>query len=133
MPLNPLEIQQSPKDKLSSTWNGGLPLLNRLLWANIESLPKKSLERLLTRYTAREYLRFADADKLKRVEELNAKRRRPIDLEGRLRELADGTVHNAFHFEVLCFARKQGMLGLAAHCEDRLTKINEMILANVVT
>lgn len=122
-----------PKGKLSRTWNGGLPLLNRLLWANIESLPKKSFERLLTRYTARDYLLIADIDKLERVFQLNEKRRRPIDLDKRLRALADDTVHNAFHYEVLSFARKRSMAGLASHCEARLAKINEMMLERVVT
>ena len=122
-----------PKGKLSSTWSGGLPLLNRLLWANIESLSKKSFERLLTRYTARDYLLIADIDKLDRVFELNEKRRRPIDLDKRLRDLADDTVHNAFHYGALSFARKRSMAGLASHCEARLVKINAMMLESVVT
>lgn len=92
--------------QLAKTWNRGLPLLNRLLWANIESLPQSLLNKLLTRYTSPKYLLRAEKDKLIRVHELNAKRKKPINLAKRITDLGDSTFHNGFHHEVLAFAQE---------------------------
>jgi hypothetical protein len=105
-----------PAKKLKNSWNRGMPLLNRLLWAKIESLPKKLLEKLVVRYTAREYLILADIDKLKRVALLNKLRSKPIDFDRRLKEIGDVTDHNAFHFEVLSFARDVGNRAYQKFC-----------------
>lgn len=121
-----------PSEDLSSTWNEGLPLLNRLLWANIESLPNEILDRLMLCYTANEYLLRAEIEKLDRVFKLNRAQDQPLDLERRLGELADTTVHNAFHYEVLSFARARGMRDLAAHCEARLASIEQLMQDNHV-
>ena len=91
--------------ELAATWNEGLPLLNRLLWANLESLPQKLFNKLLTRYTRESYLLQADQGKLVRVHELNQKRKRPINLRKRLTNLAKVKVHNSFHYECLGFTR----------------------------
>ena len=121
-----------PEKKLGETWNGGLPLLNRLLWAKIETLPKKLLEKLLVRYTTKEYLLRADVDKLGRVSELNNMRREPIDLSLRLQEIGDLSDHNAFHYEVLTFAQNTKNKTLVAHFEARLTSIDELMAHNLV-
>lgn len=122
-----------PEKRLMDTWNGGLPLLNRLLWARTETLPKKQFERLLVRYTSNEYLLRADVEKLGRVDELNNKRRKPIDLPKRLQELGDASDHNAFHYEVLSFARNTKNKALAAHFEERLKVIDELTVHNLVS
>lgn len=121
-----------PADKLKDTWNAGLPLLNRLLWANIESLPKQLFERLLVRYTAKDYLLRADFDKLARIQALNAKRRKPNDLKRRLMQLGDACVHNAFHYEVLSFARTIRSKVLTKHFKKRLAQIDKLMSENVI-
>jgi len=122
-----------PVSELKDTWNGGLPLLNRLLWAKIETLPKKLFERLLVRYTEKEYLLRADVEKLEHVAELNNMRRMPIDLAKRLRDIGDASCHNAFHFVVLSFARNTKNKDLAAHFQARLKTIEELMAHNLVT
>jgi hypothetical protein len=122
-----------PVGKLKGTWNGGLPLLNRLLWAKIESLPKNLFEKLLVRYTAKEYLLRADVEKLGRVAELNSMRRKPIDLSKRLREIGAASFHNGFHYEVLSFAKNTKNKTLAAHFEARLKTIEELMTHNLVS
>ena len=122
-----------PEKKLKDTWNGGLPLLNRLLWAAIETLPKKHFEKLLVRYTARDYLLRADFEKLARVAVLNGKRSKPIDLIKRLTEIGDSSDHNAFHFEVLSFARNAKDKGLTIHFRKRLKAIDKLMEHNVVS
>lgn len=116
--------------KLAATWNGGLPLLNRLLWANIESLPQKILYKLLSRFTAPEYLLRAEKNKLIRVHQLNAKRTRPINLSKRLIELGQKTMHNAFHHEILGYAREIKDRELIAIFTQRLAEIEEQMDAN---
>jgi len=122
-----------PVGKLKDTWNGGLPLLNRLLWAKTETLPKKLFEKLLVRYTATEYLLRADVEKLERVAELNNMRKKPIDLAKRLREIGDASFHNAFHYEVLSFARNTKNKALATHFEERLKAVEELMAHNLVS
>jgi hypothetical protein len=121
-----------PTRKLSGKWNGGLPLLNRLLWAKLELLPKREFERLLTRYTSQEYLLRADFDKLGRVAELNSKRAKPIKFLRRLREIGDASVHNAFHYEVLSFARNAGHKTLIKRFKRRLAEINHLMAERIV-
>ncbi len=49
-----------PERKLQKTWNSGLPILNRLIWANVESLPKSLFNKLVIRFTSDEYIYHAD-------------------------------------------------------------------------
>ena len=119
--------------KLAATWNGGLPLLNRLLWANIESLPKKLLEKLLTRYTAPEYLIRAEKDKLVRVSQLNSKRKKPIDLNKRIKELGQQAMHNAFHHEAVGFAREMKNRTLTGFFTKRLAEIETQMENNRIS
>lgn len=121
-----------PKRKLRDTWNSGFPLLNRLLWANIETLPKKQFEKLLVRFTQEEYLFRADFDKLARIEQLNRKRMKPTPLVKRLAEMGAVCEHNAFHFEVLAFARNTQKKALAARCRRRIKAIDNLMAHNIV-
>jgi hypothetical protein len=116
--------------KLAATWNGGLPLLNRLLWANIESLPEKLLNTLLSRFTAPEYLLRAEKDKLVRVHQLNAKRKRPMNLGKCLTELGQKTMHNAFHYKVLGYSRELKDKTLTTFFTNRLLEIEEQMDSN---
>src|SRR5205085_1888595 len=60
-----------PRAILDKSWNSGLPALNRLVWANIESLPHATFEKLVARFTTKKYLLRAEHDKLRRVYDLN--------------------------------------------------------------
>ena len=93
-----------PESDLEKTWNRGLPLLNRLLWANLESLLKNLFERIMVRLTSEQYLLLADQKKLERVHQLNSKRSQPIDLAMRLKQLGETSVHNGYHHEARAFA-----------------------------
>lgn len=116
--------------KLAATWNGGFPLLNRLLWANIESLPQKLLNKLLPRFTAPRYLLRAEKEKLVRVHQLNAKRKRPMNLGKRLTELGQKTMHNAFHHEAIGYAREVKDKALTVFFTTRLSEIQEQMDTN---
>jgi hypothetical protein len=109
---------------LAASWNSGLPLLNRLLWANIESLPKKQLDTLLARYTAADYLLRAEKEKLVRISQLNAMRSKPIDLNQRIKRLGKETMHNAFHHEALGYAREVKDKTLVAYFKNRISEID---------
>ena len=119
--------------QLDKTWNRGLPLLNRLLWANIESLPQSLFNKLLTRYTSRKYLLRAEKDKLLRVHELNARRKKPINLNKRLADLGNTTFHNSFHHEVLAFAKEINNIALKKDLAKRLEELAEKMDGNRIS
>lgn len=117
-------------NRLSRTWNSGLPLLNRLLWANIESLPRNLFERIMVRFTSAGYLVRAEKDKLVRIDQLNQTRRNPIDFRRRIRALGERLVHSAFHYECLGFAIEVRDRGLTRFFRQRLEQINANMEAN---
>ncbi len=119
--------------ELAKTWNGGFPLLNRLLWSNIDLLPKKLLDRLMSRFTSRKYLLRADSEKITRVNYLNDLRKRPIDLDRRLRSLGATSVHNGFHYDCLRFAQKTKNKALEKYFEKRLQEVAELMETNSVS
>ena len=119
--------------QLAKTWNGGIPLLNRLLWANIESLPQILFNKLLTRYTSSTYLLIARKYELIRVHELNAKRRKPIDLEKRLTDLGNKTFHNSFHHEGFAFAKEIRNVSMQKAFAERLKELDEKMDANRIS
>lgn len=121
-----------PNSKLNDTWNGGLPLLNRLLWSNLEALPKRLFEKLLKRYTSQDYLLRADVTKFVRIHDLNRRRNKSIDFIQRLIELGETTVHNAFHYEVLSFAREIKQKKLINRFEKRLTELDKLMSENAI-
>lgn len=116
--------------QLAATWNNGIPLLNRLLWAYIESLPQKLFSTLLSRFTSPEYLLRAEKDKFNRVHQLNEKAKKPINFSSVLTELGQRTLHNAFHHEALGFAREIRDTKLTNFFVTRLSEIEEQMAAN---
>jgi len=116
-----------PKPDLEKTWNRGVPLLNRLLWSNLESLPKSLFNAVVARLTSEQYLLRADCKKLARVYELNGKRTRPIDLGTHLRKIGDRSVHNSYHYEALAFANSVKDADLRSFCEARLASLDKLM------
>jgi hypothetical protein len=116
-----------PEIDLEKTWNNGVPLLNRLLWANLESLPSDLFERIVARLTSERYLLLADHKKLERIHYLNRKRSTPIDFAKRLQEIGERSVHNAYHQEVLAFANLMKDGDLTAAFELRLTFLEQQM------
>jgi hypothetical protein len=118
--------------ELADTWNGGMPLLNRLLWAKLDSLPRSLFNKMMVRLTAESFLLQATAQKMKRLGELNALRAAPIDLNRRIQAIAGRSVHNAFHHEARAFAQQIGDTTLQAFLADRIDKLNHIMQANIV-
>lgn len=112
---------------ISNTWNRGIPLLNRLLWANLESLCPEILELVMKRLTSKTYLLNADCQRLERISKLNARRNRPCDFFGILENLGRESVHNAFHYEVLAFAESQKNLQLAEIFQQRISRLSSQM------
>lgn len=117
-----LKIQQNDLEK---SWNGGLPLLNRLVFANLENIPKDLFDPILSRFTSEKYLLLADASKIKRVYELNKLSSNPIDFEQILKDMAKRSVHNAFHYELISFSKDINNNDLREYCEKRIRSIEE--------
>ncbi len=118
--------------ELDGSWNGGMPLLNRLLWAKLDSLPRSLFNRMMVRLTAERFLLQADAQKLKRLRTLNALRTAPIDLDKRIRTIAIRTVHNAFHYEARNFAQEIGNTILQTFLVKRIDELNRIMQSNIV-
>ena len=117
---------------LADTWNGGMPLLNRLLWAKLDSLPRGVFNKMMVRLTAEPFLLLADAQKLKRLSNLNALRATPIDLDKRIRTIASRAVHNAFHHEARSFAQETGNTLLQTFLVERIDELNRIMESNIV-
>jgi hypothetical protein len=115
------------KDDLYETWNEGLPLLNRLLHSNLESLPKPIFEKLVRRFTSEIYLCRADHRKLVRVAALAKSSSRPLEMDRRLNRLLKTSVHNALHNEVLAFAAETKRHKLKTVCSSRLKEIEKLM------
>ncbi len=116
-----------PVNILEQTWNSGMPLLNRLIWAKLESLPKNLFEGVVIRLMSEQYLLQADRKKLERIHQLNGKRKRPIDFSKRLMQLCAKSVHNAYHHEVLSYAIAIKDTGLRSFCESRLASLEQQM------
>ena len=115
---------------LAKAWNRGWPMLNRLLWADIESLPSKLFNKLVTRFTKPDYFLNLDKKRLVRVHELNQKKKKPIDISRHMRKLGEKTMHNAFHHECLGFAREIKDQALIKYFSTRLLGIKLQIDEN---
>ena len=116
-----------PKEDLKKLWNRGMPLLNRLLWANLESLPQSIFEKVVVRFTSEQYLIMADHKKLDRVHDLNDKRKYPIDLSRRLKNMGRKSVHNSYHFEALAYAKLTRDKKLGEFLEGRLGDLKKQM------
>ena len=121
-----------PPSKLSATWNGGMPLLNRLIWADLNTLPRVLFNKVMTRLLAESYLLQATAEKLHRLNELNSLRSRPINLNNRLLMIASKSVHNAFHHEVMAYATKVKDTSLEKDVADRIAALDHLMTANLI-
>ena len=118
--------------KLARTWNDGMPLLNRLLFSKLGSLPRGLFNKMMARLTAEPFLLQATTQKMKRLSELNALRARPIDLGKRIRNLASRSVHNAFHHGARSFAQEIGDTALQAFLVQRIGELNRIMQSNIV-
>ncbi len=121
-------LAKSKKD-LNKAWNRGMPMLNRLLWASIETLPRKTFDEVVKRLTTDEYLLMADHGKLKRVHELSSQCRKPIDIIAKLKKIGKKSVHNAFHHHVRAFAIENHLDELKEFCDKRLISIDELMMS----
>lgn len=119
-------------EKLADMWNGGMPLLNRLLYAKLDSLPRGLFNKMMVRLTAEPFLLQTTGQKLKRIGELNALRKAPIDLNTRIQAIASRTVHNAFHYEARSFAQEIGDAALRKILDDRIDELNRVMHSNIV-
>ena len=117
-------------EDVKRSWNGGLPILNRLLWANLESLPEGLYEPILIRLTSDDYLLGADKGKLVRIHELNLRRKQPPDFFRRIRDLSAKCVHNGFLYEALSFSMEIKNDDLSKYLQSRLEKVEKDMLSN---
>lgn len=116
-----------PAPELKNRWNGGRPLLNRLLWANLESLPTDLFEQLLFRFLESEYLSKATNRDMMRIYELNERRAGKLDFIAKIDELSSKSVHNGFHFEALSFAKDLNNGDLVERLQTRLREIEGLM------
>ena len=119
-------------EKLEASWNGGLPLLNRLLFADLESLSSKLFGKLMSRFFSKEFLQQATAKKLLRVSELNDLCAKPIDFPKRLESLAENSVHNLFHYEVRAFARNSNDDVLEKLITRRIKQLDQLMRSGAI-
>jgi hypothetical protein len=115
------------QEELAASWNGGMPLLNRVLYANLEALPVDLFDQIISRLTSDEYLLAADHEKLLRIEKLCTRQRIPMDFHQRLEVTCGRCVHNAFHYEVLAFARAANVPSLIASTSARISELSVLM------
>ena len=121
------------KKELHKSWNHGIPLLNRLIWSNLEALPKHLFKQIVRRLVSDEYLHCADQKKLKRVFDLNAKMASPINFTARLKRIGKTCVHNAYHYEVRAFAISIDHRNLKRFCDSRLNSLEQQMRSNQIS
>jgi hypothetical protein len=103
------------KETLEKSWNKGNPLLNRLLWAKLESLPSDQFEKIIDRLTSEQFILLSDHEKMQRIYKLNSHLKNSIDFISLLKDIGDRSVHNSYHYEVLAFAVLMGNTELKTH------------------
>jgi hypothetical protein len=111
------------KETLEKSWNKGNPLLNRLLWANLESLPSEQFEKIIDRLTSDQFILLADHEKIQRIYKLNSHSKNPIDFVNLLKDIGDRSVHNSYHYAVLAFAILIKDTELKTHFESRIQSL----------
>lgn len=117
---------------LAKTWNGGTPLMNRLLWAKIELLPQSLLHSLMMRLTSESFLLQADSKKLERIDYLNKIRKTPVDFRQHIRFIAIKSVHNIFHHEARRYAIKMQDVELEMFLNKRISDLRRIMDLNIV-
>lgn len=113
--------------QINDSWNGGMPLLNRLLWSNLESLPTNLFEQMMARFLSEKYMIQADYKKLGRLQTLNKKLKKPINFTEQLEKIGQKTVHNSFHFEALHFCQVHSHASSETYFRDRIKSLEEQI------
>lgn len=113
--------------KLKNSWNGGLPLLNRLLWAEIESLPKLLANKLITRMLSDKFLLCSDHKKMERLYVLTKKYKRHRALQKSIKELGKRKIHNSFHHEALTFSKTIKNFGMRQYFKIRIAALKKQI------
>jgi hypothetical protein len=116
-----------PSEELAKSWNGGMPLLNRLLYANLESLPPNLFVQILERFTSEKFLIAADFEKLMRIAHLCTRSPTPLDFGSQLDAISKKCVHNAFHYEVIEYARTANNPALVASTEARIVELDGLV------
>ena len=120
------------KPRLQRMWNNGTPLLNRLLWANLESLPPKLFEKIVKRFMAEEFILLSDHKKMSRIFYLNGKRRRPINFIDYLKAIGEKSVHNNYHYESHAFAVSIDNNDLKMYFDNRITFLQDKMNTNEI-
>ncbi|HOW75108.1 MAG TPA: hypothetical protein P5102_09750 [Candidatus Competibacteraceae bacterium] len=120
------------QEELANTWNKGIPLLNRLLWAKLESLPDSLFNQVMDRFIDDPFLLQATAQKLNRISKLNKLLKSPVDLNERIRTIASRAVHNAFHHEAYTFAREIGDTHLIKFLVERIDELDRIMHLNII-
>jgi hypothetical protein len=115
------------KEELAKSWNGGIPLLNRLLYANVESLPASLFVQILDRLTSEKYLIAADYKTLMRIGHLCTASPSPLDFASQLDAIGKKCVHNAFHYEVVEYARETKNTALIASTMARIAELDALM------
>lgn len=110
-------------EELTKTWNGGIPMLNRLIWTNLESLPDNLFCAVIDRLLSKSYLLMADSKKLVRIKNLVETRELKIDFRSILINFGVSAVHNAFHHEVVSYAIETTDQNLSDIFKNRLRQL----------
>ena len=126
------EYLRIPKRRLRTTWNCGFPLLNRLLWANLEALPQDLFEAIADRIASRDFLIQATTSKLLRIEKLNRLLAKPSNIDRKIKVIASQSVHNAFHYEAIEYARVLKKHDLEKFLVERLRQVAKLMSGNIV-
>jgi hypothetical protein len=110
-----------------------MPLLNRLLWSNIDSLPPDQFNRILDRLTTDQFILFAKSNAIKRIYELNSKRCEPINFIELLKRIGDKTVHDAYHYEVVAFANSINSKELSDYFKKRIESLRLQLETHTIS
>jgi hypothetical protein len=114
-------------EELAKSWNGGQPLLNRLLFAHLESLPQPIFEKLVSRFLSDDFLCRVRSQQLLRVTKLAQISQRSALLLSNISRLINNSVHNALHYEVRAYAVEASLAQLEILCEERLKAIEDLL------
>jgi Reverse transcriptase (RNA-dependent DNA polymerase) len=115
------------ESELSKTWNNGTPLLNRLIWSQLETLPEDIFEKIMIRLTSEKFILLADHKKLERIYTLNDRRAKSINFFDHLKQIGQKSVHNSYHHETLAFAILIKNDDLIKHFKKRINSLKDQM------
>ena len=122
-----LKLLSIPRKKIKNKWNSGYPLLNKLLYTDLDKIDYKIGKKIYNRLTDKEYLLNSDYKKMGIIFELSKKFSSQKNFIKILESLIESSIHNAFHFECLSFARENKLKDLENKIGNRLQKIESLI------